>query len=113
MSNKDVIIGMKEKEGKLRFELIPPEMKLALAEVLTYGANKYADNNWKYVPIQEYIGAMERHINKWELGEEINAESGLHHLKHALTNLMFICYLADKNITKENISNETSNTTRT
>jgi hypothetical protein len=37
----------KNDNDKLRYDLIPPQALKALAEVLTFGANKYADNNWQ------------------------------------------------------------------
>lgn len=90
--------GMKDLEGKLRFDLIPPEVDKALAEVLTIGAKKYADRNWEkgLFLVKEHLGAMKRHINKWESGEDLNKEvdlkgnpiSELNHLKHALWHLM-------------------------
>lgn len=85
--------GIKHDEGKLRYDLIPPHVQKWLAEVLTYGANKYAPNNWQNVEIDRYIAALYRHLNAWRLGENNDPESGFHHLKHALTNMMFITYL--------------------
>lgn len=84
---------LKYDQGKLRFDLIPAEIELALAETLTNGLKKYQENSWKNVETHRYIGAMRRHFNAWQQGEDINPESGLHHLKHALVNLAFICYL--------------------
>ena len=85
--------GLKFDTGKLQFSLIPPEIKLYLAEILTFGAKKYAPDNWKKIDVKRYYDALERHMNAFQLGEECDSESGMHHLKHALTNMMFICYL--------------------
>lgn len=85
--------GLKFSEDKLKFNLIPPQIKLYLAETLTYGAKKYAPDNWKKVPVEKYYDAFHRHLNAFQLGETYDEESGLHHLKHALTNMMFITYL--------------------
>ena len=85
--------GMKFDDNKLQFGLLPPEIKLYFAEVLTFGAQKYAPDNWKKVDVKRYYDALERHMNAFQLGEELDSDSGLHHLKHALTNMMFICYL--------------------
>ena len=35
-------------------------------------------------------GAMRRHMLKWLEGEEIDSESGIHHLKHAFVNMAFL-----------------------
>ena len=78
--------GIKFDDGKLQYSLIPPEIKLYLAEILTFGAKKYAPNNWKKIDVQRYYDAFERHMTAFQLGEENDQESGMHHLKHALTN---------------------------
>ena len=77
--------AQKETEGKLRFDLIPPEVEKAYAEVLTFGTKKYSDRNWeKGIPTDVVIAALRRHLNQFQLGESVNAESGLSHLKHVL-----------------------------
>lgn len=88
--------GLKYDTGKLQFSLIPPQTTTALAEVLTFGALKYAPNNWQLVENgeQRYLDALYRHLNAYRLGEDVDPESGLHHLAHALTNVAFLHYLA-------------------
>ncbi|MDR2745269.1 MAG: DUF5664 domain-containing protein, partial [Desulfovibrio sp.] len=79
--------GVKHDAGKLRLDLVPPEILRALGEVLTYGADKYTDHNWErgIAPDRVYAALM-RHLLAWREGEAIDAESGLPHLAHALTN---------------------------
>lgn len=91
---EDMAIGDDHKfdGGKLRFDLIPPEITRELAKVLTYGANKYRDNGWKDVEPSRYIAALFRHLNSHRSGEEVDEESGLNHLSHALTNVAFLLY---------------------
>jgi len=84
--------GVKYDGGKLRMELIPPEAIEALAEVITYGANKYSDDNWKKVSKDRYIGALMRHLNAYRKGELYDDESGLTHIAHILTNAAFLVY---------------------
>ena len=50
--------GMKHDSGKIRPGLIPAECLKAVAEVMTYGANKYAPDNWKQVSPERYIDAL-------------------------------------------------------
>jgi len=89
---------MKFDTGKLRYGLIPPEATKALAEVLTYGAKKYKPNNWREVDdATRYIDALYRHLEAWRSGEEVDEESGLPHLAHALTNVSFLIALNIKN----------------
>ena len=84
----------KHDAGKLRYELIPPSAMRAIADVLTFGANKYSANNWKKVDDpSRYVGALYRHLEAWRSGEELDPESGLPHLHHAITNLAFLIEL--------------------
>jgi len=84
--------AMRKNVGKLRFDLITPEMDLALAEVLTMGAAKYADRNWeKGIPyISGLVASLKRHLSAFELGEDNDPESGLLHAAHILTNAAFL-----------------------
>lgn len=80
--------------GKLRYSLIPPEMTKSLAEVLTYGAKKYKPNNWQQVDDKSrYEDALYRHLEAYRSGEQVDPESGLHHLAHAMTNVGFLLWL--------------------
>jgi hypothetical protein len=92
--------AQKDTQNKLRFDLIPPEIDKALAEVLTLGAisKGYGPRNWeKGIPFMTSLGAMKRHLNEWELGHDINTKDGdFHHLKHALTNLAFIVTMIER-----------------
>ena len=45
--------GTKHDAGKPRMDLIPPRAEMLLAEVLTFGANRYGDDNWRDVPNME------------------------------------------------------------
>ena len=91
--NNDEVKGMKFDEGKLRYDLIPPEILLWLAELYTHGAKKYAPDNWKEVSIEQYIAAFHRHFNDWRLGIDLDKDSSMHHLKHALWNIATIAWL--------------------
>jgi len=86
--------GMKFDEDKLRYELIPPEALESLAKVLSYGAKKYAPDSWKNLKNFEdrYTGAILRHFQAWRLGEDIDFETGLHHLEHMLCNVAFLVW---------------------
>ena len=82
--------GMKNDKDKPDWSLIPLETIEGIVEVLTYGIKKYKRDNWKKVSINRNFGALLRHLTKWQSGEEFDPESGLHHLDHALCDLMFI-----------------------
>ena len=91
-------IGMKFDTGKLQYHLIPPQTLKALAEVLTFGAKKYAPNNWQLVEDGEtrYLDALFRHLEAFRAGETHDTDSKLHHLSHCLCNVMFLHYLQTK-----------------
>lgn len=91
-------VGMKFDTGKLLYSLIPPETLKALAEVLTFGAQKYAPNNWMLVENGEtrYLDALFRHLEAFRSGETHDSDSKLHHLSHVLTNVAFLHYLHTK-----------------
>ena len=84
--------GRKFDGGKLQYGLLPPAALQATVEILTFGAEKYEPNNWKYVPDSKrrYFDAMQRHVWAWKSGEQNDPESGKHHLAHALCCLMFL-----------------------
>lgn len=66
-----------------RFELIPAQALQELARVYGFGAAKYSD--WNYLKGYNWslsIGALQRHLALWVLGEEVDEESGLSHLAH-------------------------------
>jgi hypothetical protein len=85
--------GKKYDEGKPRFDLIPPDAMLLIADVFTYGAKKYGENNWQGVePSTRYLAAAYRHLNAYQRGETLDEGSGLNHLGHAIASLiMFYC----------------------
>ena len=80
--------GKKFDEGKLRMDLITAEMFTSLAQVLTFGSSKYGDRNWEEgIKEERLIAATLRHIVAYVGGEVTDQESGLNHLKHAMTDL--------------------------
>lgn len=84
--------GRKFDGGKLQYGLLPPLALKATVDVLTFGAEKYEPDNWKVVPDSKrrYFDALQRHVWAWKEGEQIDPESGKHHLAHALCCLMFL-----------------------
>lgn len=83
--------GLRSNEGKPRFSLISPWAMEGLARVLTHGAQKYADHNWrKGLSWQETIDSLKRHLAAFERGEDIDPESGLPHVDHITCNATFL-----------------------
>jgi len=85
--------GIKHDDGKLRMDLIPVEVEEALANILTHGAKRYGDHNWKQgLDYWRVYGAIRRHLAARVKGEIQDKDSGMPHLWHALTELAFLVY---------------------
>lgn len=86
--------GTKADAGKRRYSLLPSGAVEEVVDVLTIGAVKYADDNWKKVPSPRtrYYDAALRHITAWFGGEKQDPETKKHHLAHAITCLMFLMW---------------------
>lgn len=85
-------VGRKDDNEKLRYDLVPPHALAQITSVLTFGAKKYADDNWRKVPDPErrYVAAAMRHIEAYRAGETLDKETGVSHLAHAACCLMFL-----------------------
>jgi hypothetical protein len=96
MEKKDnVETGATKFDGdKARMELLPLNAIQEVAAVMTFGANKYADDGWKTLPNAEgrYTGALLRHMVAIQSGEELDPESGLPHIAHVACNAMFLTH---------------------
>lgn len=90
--------GAKVDAGKPRVSLVYDAMPRALwhvAEVGTFGAQKYTDNGWQEVPnaIGRYRDAMYRHQMKRAAGELVDPDSGFLHSAHEAWNALAILEL--------------------
>lgn len=87
--------GLKYDGGKPRWSLLMRGCANALqaaVRVLTFGAQKYADDSWQGVQNgqQRYRDALYRHMNAIERGELVDDESGESHWAHVATNALFL-----------------------
>lgn len=87
--------GKKHDSGKLRYDLFPAEAMEAIVKVLTKGAEKYDDNNWKHVDNarDRYYAALMRHVEADRMGEVFDDEWDFLHLAHAATDIIFLLQL--------------------
>ena len=105
--------GKKYDEGKNRMGLVLQGFSNALWEVGrvgTFGCQKYGEGNWQYLEngIDRYKDALFRHLFQWMQGEEIDKESGIKHLSHALWNLTAVLEFImreEKSLKEKNIDN--------
>jgi len=86
------VSGLKLDAGKPRWDLLPWRSVGAMVDVLTYGAAKYAPNNWKAVENahERYLSAALRHLAARQEGQRYDPESGLPHLAHAACCIVFM-----------------------
>ena len=90
--------GKKFDEGKLRVDLLPTEALFEVAKVLTFGVGKYGAHNWRQgIEWSRVYAAAQRHMMKWNSGETYDEETGINHLAHACTNLLFLLTYAKTN----------------
>ncbi len=92
--------GRKDDSEKDKWNLLQTKSIRGLVKVLSYGARKYAPENWRLVKDgrERYYAAAMRHIHAWRDGEERDEETGLNHLWHAMCCLMFLDNLGDPEI---------------
>lgn len=104
-----MIEGRKNDQGKVRMDLIPPELPYAVGTVLTFGADKYADRNWEAgMSWGRVFGALMRHMWAWWGGEgpttknfmfdNFDDETAYSHLWHAGCCLTFLIAYEERGV---------------
>lgn len=83
--------GAKYDSEKPRLDLVDAIATEGLAKVLTFGAKKYAANNWRGgIAFSRVLAGLERHLLAIKRGEDIDPESGLPHIDHLGCCWMFL-----------------------
>jgi hypothetical protein len=92
----ELIEGTKNDQGKPRTDLLDPAFLTGVASVLSFGAEKYAANNWRQgISYSRILGGILRHVFEVLRGEDYDPESGLKHTYHAACGLMFLSWYLD------------------
>tara|TARA_R110002074_G_scaffold81156_1_gene182055 strand:+ start:152 stop:610 length:459 start_codon:yes stop_codon:yes gene_type:complete len=83
--------GKKFDSEKPKMYLLPPKATVEVAKVLTFGAAKYDEENWRKLEDAQnrYSGGALRHIFSHLDGELEDPETNLSHLAHAICCLLF------------------------
>lgn len=87
----DIGGAVKFDQDKLPLHLLSTEALNQTAAVLAFGAQKYAEHNWRNgFTWSRPLAAAMRHITAFNAGEDKDPESGLSHLAHAACCIMFL-----------------------
>ena len=108
--------GVKYDSEKPKMNLLPPKAIVEISKVLTFGAAKYDAENWRKLDDLQnrYTAGALRHIFAHMDGEELDPETNLSHLAHAMCCLLFKLEIELENgKSKEEEPRETDNTEHT
>jgi hypothetical protein len=72
--------------SKVPLHLVPPSAKHFLAQAMLAGARKYGPYNWRdaSISVSVYRAAAERHWDAFWDGQDLDPETGNHHVAHAM-----------------------------
>lgn len=89
--------GARRNGGKIALSLVPFHLLAGCCRVFMGGKIKYAAWNWaKGMAWSACFDCTMRHLFKWWfLGEDIDKESGEHHLDHVFCNLFMLRHYVD------------------
>lgn len=115
MGQNSVKTGIKDDNGKVRMDLLPPDCLKEVARILTDGANHYGAYNWlgansdgtEYpsdgetaLKYSRVYAALLRHAYSWFSGETIDKESGRFAMAHVICNALFLLTFDMRNFSK-------------
>ena len=75
---------------KVSLSVLPPIVLWEVSLGMMDGATKYGRYNWRGVGVRssEYYDATQRHLTAFWEGQDIDPDSGLHHLTKAISSLV-------------------------
>jgi hypothetical protein len=89
--------SLRYNDNKPRWSQVHFESLVPMVKVLEFGEAKYGKSNWKIgLDRTEILESLSRHLFSLMDGEEIDAESGLSHIGHIMSNAMFYEYHTNK-----------------
>ena len=107
--------GLKYDSEKPKMNLLPPKAIVEISKVLTFGAEKYDAENWRKLDDLQnrYTAGALRHIFAHMDGEDLDPETNLSHLAHAMCCLLFKLEIELEERLEEEESRETDSTEHT
>lgn len=86
--------GIKYDELKPKLHYLPVEVLFSVSRVFEYGARKYDDWNWMQgLRFSRLFNSVQRHMWAWLAGKDVDNESGLHSIDHAICGLMMLRWM--------------------
>jgi hypothetical protein len=82
--------GAMQSATPYRFDLLDAKSMFKLAEVLAYGATRYAPDNWRGISASDHYNHLMQHLFAWKAGDTQDD-----HLGHALCRAMMLCAVAE------------------
>jgi hypothetical protein len=95
--------GSKNDGEKIDLSLVPKPAMEAIGRALMFGAKKYGRYNYTQgFESSRLIAACLRHVSAWQDGEDLDPESGLSHLDHAIACLSMLLHNNSLGTTTDN-----------
>jgi CxxC-x17-CxxC domain-containing protein len=82
--------GAMQSATPYRFDLLDAKSMFKLAEVLAYGATRYAPDNWRGISASDHYNHLMQHLFAWKAGDTQDD-----HLGHALCRAMMLCAVVE------------------
>lgn len=93
-----------KEEDKPRIDLVPTSLITAAATIMTFGASKHGENDWREKPYAwgAIYSSLQRHLTAWFDGQDNDKETGKSHLWHAACCLSFLIEYEEKGLGDDN-----------
>jgi hypothetical protein len=76
--------GGSQSKVHYRFDLLDPKAMFEMTKVLAEGAEKYGENNWKLIDVEDHLNHLLIHVYAYLAGDRTDD-----HLSHAMCRAMF------------------------
>ena len=87
---KEASKALKNDSGKPEYSNLPRKALLEVVRVMTYGKQNYGKYNYSgEIESSRLTDALERHLNKYLINEDID-ESSYHHIAHVAANALML-----------------------
>jgi hypothetical protein len=81
--------GGKQSKTPYGFNLLAPRAMFRLAEVMRYGATRYARDNWRKISADDHVNHLLQHVFAWMAGDRSDD-----HVGHTLARAMMFAEMA-------------------